>query len=397
MEVKKKINTRSDLALFGAQPSFQEILHVGRPNIGEIEIFKQFITDILDRRWLSNQGPLVEQLESQLCSLLGVKHCVAVCNGTIGLEIAIRALGLAGEVIVPSYTFIATAHALSWLGVKPVFVDIDVSSHNIAPQAVRAAITDKTTGILATHLWGRACDIEALQSIADAAGISLLFDAAHAFMCSNGSQMIGNFGNAEVFSFHATKFFNSFEGGAITTNDDQLAEKLRLMRNFGFSGFDNVVHVGTNGKMHEVSAAMGLANLLCVDGFIERNRTNYQLYREAIANVDGISIIDFDSRAKSNFQYIVIEVGPEFPVKRDTLLAALHAENILARKYFWPGCHRMPIYRDLACTSQPLSCTEAVSDRVIVLPTGSTLPPGAVEVVANVMKVLARQGREGCD
>ena len=253
----KRIESKHDLAINGAVPAFDQPLHVGRPNIGSREAFMQYAEEIFDRRWLSNNGPVVQEFERRVAEYHGVKHCISMCNGTVALEIAIRALGMEGEVIVPSYTFVATAHALSWQGITPVFADIDPVTHNLDPEAVRRMITPRTTGIIGVHLWGQAAPVEALQQIADEHGLKLMFDAAHAFGCSRNGRMIGNFGACEVLSFHATKFFNTFEGGAILTNDDDLAEKMRLMRNFGFSGLDNVVHMGTNGKMIEVAAAMG--------------------------------------------------------------------------------------------------------------------------------------------
>lgn len=390
MEKQKKISTASDLALNGAKPTFSDPIHVGRPNMGDRDTFVKHVNDIFDRRWLSNNGPLVEQLEKRIAEVLGVKHCVAMCNGTVALEIAIRAVQLTGEVIVPSYTFIATAHALSWQGITPVFTDVDPATHTLDPNSVRRMITPRTTGIIATHLWGAPCDVEQLQAIADEHGLKLIFDAAHAFLCSHGNKMIGGFGEAEVFSFHATKFFNTFEGGAVTTNDDDLAHTMRLMRNFGFAGFDNVIHPGTNGKMTEICAAMGLVNLELVDDVVAANRANYAAYCTALNPVDGLSILPFDEREARNYQYVVLEVAPEFPVARDTIIEALHAENILARRYFWPGCHRMKPYRDLyPHAGLVLPGTQEVADRVIVLPTGTTLPPEAPETIRDILVALA--------
>ena len=309
-----------------------------------------------------------------------------MCNGTIALEIAIRALGMTGEVIVPSYTFVATAHALHWQGITPVFADIDPHTHNLDPAAVRRMITPRTTGIIGVHLWGRAAPVEELQAIADEHGLQLMFDAAHAFGCSHAGQMIGNFGRAEVLSFHATKFFNTFEGGAVVTNDDELAETMRLMRNFGFAGFDNVIHPGTNGKMIEVCAAMGLTNLDYMDTVIEANRRNYHAYREALSGLPGVRVIEFDEARRNNYQYVIIEVGEDCPASRDQLIAALHAENVLARKYFWPGCHRMKPYRELyPHAGLVLTNTEAVADRVIVLPTGTMVSPSEIGTIAAVV------------
>lgn len=363
-----------------------DIIHVGRPNIGERDAFLKLVGDIFDRRWLSNNGPLVQDFERRVASYLEVKHCVAMCNGTIALEIAIRALGLTGEVVVPSYTFIATAHALHWQGITPVFADIDPVTHNLDPVAVRRMITPRTTAIIGVHLWGRAAPVDELQAIADENGLQLLFDSAHAFGCSHKGRMIGGFGRAEVLSFHATKFFNTFEGGAVVTNDDNLAEAMRLMRNFGFAGFDNVIHPGTNGKMVEVCAAMGLVNLDYIDTVIEANRRNYHAYRDAVAVMPGLALLSYDESERNNFQYVVLEVLPECNASRDDIVRALHEHGILARKYFWPGCHRMKPYRELfPQASAMLPFTEAVADRVIVMPTGTTLDAEQVRKICNVI------------
>ncbi len=387
----KRIRTRSDLAQNGARPAFDEPLHVGRPNIGDRDMFLRLTSEMLDRRWLSNNGPLVKELERRISIKLGVKHCVAMSNGTVALQIAIRALNLKDEVIVPSFTFIATAHALFWQGITPVFADIDAKTHVLDPDAVRRLITPRTTGIIAVHLWGNAAPTGVLQEIADQHGLKILYDAAHAFGCSHKRSFIGSFGEAEVFSFHATKFYNTFEGGAVTTNNDELAGTMRLMRNFGFAGFDNVAHVGTNGKMTEVCAAMGLANLeaSAIDRVIAANKRNYEAYRLAFAGMRGFSILDYNAAELNNYQYVILEVGPEAGVTRDDIVAALHAENILARKYFWPGCHRMSPYRELfPYSSLLLPNTEAVAGHVVVLPTGSTLPESAPQTVAAVCRAL---------
>lgn len=386
----KNIKSKLDLAINGAPPAFAQPLHVGRPNIGDRDNFMRLAGEIFDRRWLTNNGPLVQDVERRIAEMLGVKHCIAMSNGTVALEIAIRALGLEGEVIVPSYTFIATAHALWWQGITPVFADIDPATHSLDPDAVLRMITPRTTGIIGVHLWGKPSAVDALQQIAGEHGLSLLFDAAHGFMNSHRNRMIGSFGKAEVFSFHATKFFNTFEGGAVTTNDDELAEAIKLMRNFGFAGVDKVVHPGTNGKMTEICAAMGLTNLAAVDAITAANRRNYEAYQAAFAPFRDLSLLSYDPREHNNYQYVVLEVGPGFPVSRDALVAALQAENILARKYFWPGCHNMKPYRDLfPHAGLLLPNTALVADRVIVLPTGTTLPEGAVETTRDVCLAMA--------
>jgi dTDP-4-amino-4,6-dideoxygalactose transaminase len=368
-------------------PAFAESLHVGRPNIANREQFMERTAQMLDRRWFSNHGPLVQEFETAIASYLGVQHCICVCNATIGLEIAIRAAGLSGEVIVPSYTFIATAHALQWQEIAPVFADIDPTTHNLDPEKIERLITPRTSAILATHVWGRPCAVEALEEIAERRGLKLMFDAAHAFGCSHDGQMIGGFGLAEVFSFHATKFLNSFEGGAITTNDDELAQKIRLMTNFGFSGYDNVIHLGTNGKMTEICAAMGLTNLEGIEDLVTVNRRNHDAYRTNLAGVPGIDLMPYNSDERNNYQYVVVEVDEATTgVSRDQLIQILHADNVLARKYFWPGCHRMEPYRSLQPNANLLLLeTERIAARVIILPTGQGVDG---ETVAKICKII---------
>jgi dTDP-4-amino-4,6-dideoxygalactose transaminase len=389
---QKIIRCKADLAINGAPPAFDKPLHVGRPNVGDRAAFLQRVNQILDNEWLTNNGPMVQEFEQRIADHLGVKHCVAMCNGTIALEIAIRALKLEGEVIVPSWTFIATAHALYWQSITPVFADIDPTTHNLDPNAVRRMITPRTTGIIGVHLWGRAAPVDELQSIADEHGLKLMFDAAHAFGCSYKGQTIGRFGDCEVLSFHATKFFNTFEGGAVVTDDDDLAQAMRLMRNFGFSGYDNVIHPGTNGKMVEICAAMGLINLGNIDSVIEANRRNYHAYRDALADIPSVTLLAHDEAERNNFQYIVIEVNEKSNASRDNIVTVLQAENILARKYFWPGCHKMMPYRDLfPHAGLMLGHTESTSARVVVLPNGASLAVDDISLICKVIRNIAEK------
>jgi len=373
-----------------SEPAFAEPLHVGRPNIGDRGQFLADVEAALDRRWLTNDGPFVRELETRIARLLGVRHCVATANGTVALEIAIRALGLSGEVIVPSFTFVATAHALQWQGITPVFVDIDPVTHCLDPDAVRRAITPNTSGIIAVHLWGRGAPARELQAIADEFGLQLMFDAAHAFGASIGPDMIGTFGRAEVLSFHATKFFNTLEGGAIVTNDDDVAAQARLMRNFGFAGDDNVISVGTNGKMNEICAAMGLANLASLDEVIAANRENYEAYSTELSGVEGVSLLPMGQSGTSNFQYVVMLIDDTAAVTRDHVVATLRRNNVLARRYFWPGCHRMEPYITLYPTAgDQLPYTERVAEQVIVLPTGTAVNRDDIHVIARLVRDVA--------
>jgi dTDP-4-amino-4,6-dideoxygalactose transaminase len=392
-EILKKlgsITSVDQLAILGGKPAFAEKLHIGRPNIGDRERLLERINDMLDRRWLTNNGPYVHEFEQRICNLLGMKHCIAVCNATIALEIAIRALGLNGEVIVPSFTFVATAHALQWQEITPVFCDIDPETHNIDPHRIESMLTPRTSGIIGVHVWGRPCEVETLAAIASQYHLKLLFDAAHAFGCSHHGKMIGNFGDAEVFSFHATKFLNTFEGGAIVTNNDELAARIRLMKNFGFAGYDKVIYAGTNGKMSEVSAAMGLTGLDSLDEFIAINDRNYRTYQKALEGIPGLRLISYNGTEKNNFQYIIIELDDEkVKITRDQLIQILHAENVLARRYFYPGCHQMEPYRSyFPHAGLLLPNTEKLVQRVISLPTGTAVEPDQIHKVCQIIRFV---------
>ena len=385
-----------DLAFFGARPAFEEALHVGRPNIGKRAALLVRINKLLDNRWLTNDGTYVQEFEKRVADFTGVKHCIAMCNATVALEVLIRALDLKGEVIVPSFTFVATAHALQWQQITPVFCDIDPRTHNIDPARIEGLVTPRTTGILGVHLWGRPCPIDELQAIADSNRLALLFDAAHAFGCKYRARNIGRFGRAEVLSFHATKFINAGEGGAVVTNDDALAMRVRLMKNFGFSGYDEVVSIGTNGKMTELSAAMGLTNLESLESFTQINQENFEAYSQALGNLPGLSLIRYDKSAQPNYQYVVVEVdAAKARLTRDELLAVLHAENVLARRYFYPGVHRMEPY--CSCfpeASMVLPETEAIASRVLVLPTGTGVTSADIEKICAIIRVAIEQGAE---
>ncbi|MGY1670990.1 DegT/DnrJ/EryC1/StrS family aminotransferase [Geodermatophilus sp. SYSU D00710] len=354
----------------------------------------QRIEDVLDRRWLTNNGPMVTEFERAVASVAGVRHCVATCNGTVALEIAVRAAGLQGEVITTPFTFVATAHSLLWQGITPVFCDIDPRTHNIDPAKVERLITPRTSGILGVHVWGRPCAVDELAAIAKRHGLTLLFDAAHAFASSDRGRMVGGFGSAEVFSFHATKFVNAFEGGVIATNDDGLAERARLIRNFGFADYDQVSMLGTNGKMIEVSAAMGLTSLESLDEFIDTNHRNYEAYRVGLTDVPEVELIRYSDQDRTSRQYVVIEVGEESPLSRDDLHQVLWAENVLARRYFHPGCHRLEPYRSMYDgVAVRMPETDRVARRVLSLPTGTGVGEEDIEVITRVIRRAMKAGR----
>lgn len=382
-----------DLAVLGAPPAFAEPLHVGAPNLGDRAAFFRRLEQVLDSGRLTNRGPCVREFEERLRPLTGAEHVVALCNGTTALELGARALGLAGEVLVPAYTFVATAHALRWQGIEPVFCDVDPRTHQIDPADAERRITPATTGILAVHLWGRPAPHVALESLARRHGLRLMYDAAHAFGCGHRGRGIGALGDLTVFSFHATKVLGTAEGGAVATDDAQLAERVRLMANFGFTGLDSVQALGINGKMSELSAAMGLTSLDHLDGWIAANRRNREAWREALAPLPGVRLLDERTDDARNHHYVVAEVGPDCPLGRDHLLAVLRAENALARRYFFPGCHRMEPYRSTPpAGGWRLPVTEQLAARVLVLPNGTRTAPADIALCGAVLQRAVAAG-----
>lgn len=330
--------------------------YVGTPNLVDKKKFFSMINKIWKSKRLSNDGPYVKEFEHQIKQFLNVPHAIVVCNATIGLQILAKVLFNEKLFIVPSFTFAATVYALDWIGFNPMFADIDLETHNILP------ITYANYPIVATHIWGRPCPIEALTSNK----VPVIFDAAHAFGCSYNGIKIGNFGGGEVFSFHATKFINSFEGGVITTRSDETAEKCRLFRNFGFEGYDNSITIGINAKMNEVQAAMGLCSLDDYDKIVAHNKNNYDVYCEKLDNIEGIKVVKYNPEYTPNYQYMVIEIEKN----RDSLYKFLWDNDIFVRRYFYPGVHNMAHYKSFGSI---LPKTDILCDRVMVLPNGTSI------------------------
>jgi dTDP-4-amino-4,6-dideoxygalactose transaminase len=384
------------LAALGGTPAFGNSLHVGRPNVGDRRKFARLVDKVLEMRCFTNEGPLLMEFEQRLANRLGVEHCIAISNSTTALMIALTASGVRGDVLMPSFTFPATPHAAQWVGLQPVFVDVDSATHTLDPRRVADAATPRLGAIVGVHVWGHACDVEQLERIAEGAGVPLLFDAAPAFDCSYRGRKIGNFGLAETMSFHATKVLTTFEGGAILTNDDDLAERARLMTRFGFRDEDAVVSLGINGKMNEVSAAMGLASLELVDDFIATNREHHRRYKAGLARLPGLRVLDYPEDETANYQYVVLEIDADVaPLSRDVLRRVLVAENVLARRYFYPGCHRMEPYRsEQPRAGERLPETEALVERVLQLPTGTALTADHVDRVCEIIVTAFALGEE---
>jgi dTDP-4-amino-4,6-dideoxygalactose transaminase len=375
-----------DLAIFGGAPLFDEPLHVGRPNILDPEYFYARVRGAVERKWLSNDGPLVLELEAALCKFLAVKHCIAVANATLGLQFVVQALGIRGKVIMPSFTFIATPHAVTWQGATPLFCDVIEQTHTLDPQKVREAMSPEVSAIMGVHVWGRACEIDELQAIADEWKVPLVFDAAHALGSSYKGKKLGRFGKAEVFSLHATKGINGIEGGVITTEDDELAAKLRAVRNYGFDEQGMVSGLGINGKMNEVSAAMALSNLAHYERLAAHNLRLRTAYARTLAGVHGITAYAPDTSG-GNDHYAVFCVEPTERIDRDRIIDMLAAENVRARRYFWPGCHRAPPYSGRAQPSLPI--TERLVSGVFQLPTGLQLDEGEATAIGHCVAMAA--------
>ncbi len=386
-----KTNIR-DLAFYNGQPTFKQPLFVNKPNLGNRDYFITLTDEILDSGQFTNNGPKVTKLETEISKYLDVNHCVVVNNGTMAMLLMIKSLELMGEVIIPSFNFISTAHTLSWLGIKPIFCDIDINTHNIDPSKCEELITDKTTAIIATHIWGRSCDVEHLSKIAQKHHLHLIFDAAHAFGCTHNGKLIGSFGDAEVFSFHATKAFHTFEGGAITTTNKEIADKLRIIRNFGFVDYDEVIGVGTNGKMPEICAAMGLSNLKAFSTTMTKCKETYLEYKKCVSNISGVKLIDYDEKEKNNCHYIVLEIDEQKTrISRDDLIKLLHAENIIARRYFYPGNHKMEPYRSLYPSNKHMILTDNLASNVLLLPSGATVNNRIIENICALLRFLVEK------
>ncbi len=386
----------SQLAVFGGPALFPQPLTVGQPDVSGQEVLLQRVQQVLSSGWLTNNGPVVQQFEARICEITGAAHCIAVCNGTMALQIMAKACGLTGEVIVPAMTYIATAHALEWIGLKPIFADVDPQTHTLDPDSVRRCITPQTSAILGVHLWGNPCDVDALQQLADRHQLQLLFDASHAFGCRHHDQAIGTFGAAEAFSFHATKFVHSLEGGAILTQSANLAGRLRLMRNFGITGFSTVDSAGINGKLNEVCAAVGLTSLESMAERMQHNRRLQTAYCEQLKHCPGIELMRVTADDGGNGQYAVLMVDEGIcGLPRDCLLQLLRAEGVFARSYFVPGCHHSePYCRTTDHTPVPLPSTEAVLSSVLQCPVGPAVSEDAVGQIGSLLRFAARNASQ---
>lgn len=351
----------------------------GKPNVAPTAAFMERVEAVMSSGWLTNNGPQVRELEAHIADFLSVKHVVLVTNATIGLQIALRALVSSGEVIMPSFTFAATAQAATWCGYKPRFIDIDPVSQQIDVAKIEGAITSQTRAILPVHMWGEACDVWAIQDIANNHGLKVVYDAAHAFGSTYGPTKIGGFGDAEVFSFHATKCFNTLEGGAMTTNCDQTARRLRELRAFGMSA-DGVDALGTNGKMSELHAAHGLCLLPEFPAIMQWNNRILDVIEATFAGTPGLRVVPTRRRGQTNGQYAILQLT-QHSEQRDVLIESLKRRGIHCRPYFTPPCH----LHNGSVDAGDLAHTEFAASSTIAIPGGMQLSEARAKAMCDVI------------
>ncbi|WP_321848537.1 DegT/DnrJ/EryC1/StrS family aminotransferase [Pseudomonas paraveronii] len=370
--------------------SKKENVFVTQPFLPPLEEFVPYLEKIWESKWLTNGGPFHQELEAKLAEYLGVEHLALFSNGTIALISALQALRITGEVITTPFSFVATAHSLLWNNIKPVFADICPDTFNISPRSIEAAITPQTTAIMPVHCYGTPCEVEEIQRIADNYGLKVIYDAAHAFGVQHRGQSVLNFGDLSVLSFHATKVFNTFEGGAIICPDAKTKKRIDYLKNFGFSDEVTVVAPGINGKMNEVQAAFGLLQLKHVDQLISRRGEIDQRYRDGLNEVQGVSCLPLNVDFKFNYSYFPIRVGRDYALSRDGLYEALKKAGIFSRRYFYPLISDMPMYRGLSsAAASNLPVASLASQQVLCLPIYPDLTNDQVDAVIDLIKFAA--------
>lgn len=342
---------------------------VTQPLLPDLSEFIPYLEQIWDNKWLTNNGPFHQQLEAALCDHLGVEHISLFSNGTIALITALQALRISGEVITTPFSFVATTHSLHWNGIAPVFADIDPETFNLDPRRIEAAITPSTTAIMPVHVYGRPCDVDAIQKIADTYGLKVIYDAAHAFGVRLNGQSVLNFGDMSVLSFHATKVFNTFEGGAIVCRDLATKQRIDYLKNFGFADEVTVVAPGINGKMNEIQAAFGMLQLKHIGAAQERRRAIDLRYREALSGVEGIHLPSNPQGVEQNYSYFPVFIDERYSLARDTLYQKMRGQGIFARRYFYPLISEFPTYRGLKSSrADNLPCATRAAQQVLCLP-----------------------------
>jgi dTDP-4-amino-4,6-dideoxygalactose transaminase len=363
---------------------------VTQPFLPPLEEFNEYLKQIWESKWLTNNGRFHQELEKALCEYLGVNYISLFSNGTLALITALQALKITGEVITTPYSFVATTHALWWNNIKPVFVDIDPTTLNLNPEKIEAAITPKTTAIMPVHVYGNPCNVQKINEIADTYGLKVIYDAAHTFGVTINNNSVLNFGDLSVMSFHATKVYNTFEGGAIVCHDEATKKRIDFLKNFGFANETTVVAPGINAKMNEVQAAMGLLQLKYIDGNIEKRKKIAGHYRKNLKSIDGITFLNDMPGVRHCYSYFPILVNHEkYGKTRDELYEELKKNNIFGHRYFYPLISQFPTYSGLdSALPGKLPVAEKITEQVICLPIYSDLEIQIAEKITNLIKIF---------
>lgn len=365
----------------------KKVITVTSPLLPSLEEFMPYLQDIWDRKWLTNNGHYHKELEKALCEYLKVPYISLFTNGTLPLMCALQALRITGEVITTPYSFVATTHSLWWNGIKPVFVDIDPVTGNIDPDKIEAAITPRTTAIMPVHVYGNPCDTQRIQEIADKYGLKVIYDAAHAFGVEVNGESVLNAGDMSTLSFHATKVYNTIEGGALICHDEQTKKRIDNLKNFGFAGETTVIAPGINGKMDEVRAAYGLLNLKQVDAAIEARHQVAVCYREALRDVKGIRVMEDIPGVRHNYAYFPIFIdAEEYGMTRDELYFKMKEQDVFGRRYFYPLISEFSTYRGLeSARPENLPVSHRIANSVICLPMYAGLSANDVDQILDVI------------
>jgi len=367
---------------------FKKPINVTESFLPPLEEFQEYLSDIWKSKWLTNNGKYHELLEQALCDYLGVKYISLFSNGTLALVIALEMLKISGEVITTPFSFVATTHSLWWNTIKPVFVDIEPETFNLDPQKIEAAITPKTTAILPVHVYGNPCNVKKIQKVADTYGLKLIYDAAHAFGVKIDGTSIANFGDLSVLSFHATKVFNTFEGGAIVCHDGKTKKHIDYLKNFGFADEITVVEPGINAKMNEFQSALGLLQLKYINTSIEKNKQLALTYHNALKGIPGIKVLEDIPGVSPNYAYFPILINKEkYGKSRDQVYEGLKKHNVFTRRYFYPLISQFPAYSGLESAKAGLMpVAEQVTQEVLCLPIYPNLDKKAVFFITNLIK-----------
>jgi dTDP-4-amino-4,6-dideoxygalactose transaminase len=361
-------------------------IYVTQPFLPPLDEFQPYLEQIWESKWLTNAGPFHQELEKKLADYLGVDHLALFANGTLALVTALQSLRITGEVITTPFSFVATTHSLLWNGIKPVFVDIDPETFNLDPEKIEAAITPQTTAIMPVHVYGKPCNVEKIQKIADTYGLKVIYDAAHAFGVNYKGQSLLKHGDLSTMSFHATKVFNTFEGGAIVCPDAKTKKRIDDLKNFGYADEVTVVGTGINAKMNELQSAFGLLQLKHIDKAIDRRREIDAQYRKQLSSVTGLSCPALPVETTYNYAYFPILIEKDYPLSRDELNDKLRQHGIFPRRYFYPLISEFPMYRGLPSAAQSnLPVAKKTADQVLCLPIYPTLDNESIKRIVSII------------